>query len=313
MPHFRVLAGLIALALAVGCKAQPAQTAPNQDVNRRIEVLVRAKFDVPPDYNMSVGERHPSQIAGYDAITITFIRGSKTVPFEFLLSKDGKTLARLDTFDLNKDPAFNIDVEGRPIRGNPQAKVTIISFDDLECPYCGRMHQTLFPGTLEHYKDKVRIIYKDDPLVELHPWAMHAAVDANCLAVQNGSAYWAYVDYVHAHGQDVSGPDRNLAKSAATLDRIAHEQGALAKLDTARLDACLAKQDDAYVHASAQEAQTLGIDGTPALFVNGERINGAIPEEQLWLVIDRALRSVGEVPPALPVDAPAAPSKGSGK
>jgi predicted DsbA family dithiol-disulfide isomerase len=62
------------------------------------------------------------------------------------------------------------------------------------------------------------------------------------------------------------------------------------------------------VLASAKEAEVLGIEGTPALFVDGERINGAVPEEQVWLVIDRALRAAGVEPPA----APAQPA-GTGK
>jgi protein-disulfide isomerase len=310
LSQFRLYAGLMALVLAAGCKAQPSPNTLSPDVNRRVEVLVRGQFNVPADYGINIGERRASQISGYDSITITFTKGPKSVPFEFLLSKDGKTLARLDTYDLNKSPIFNIDTTGRPVRGNPNAKVTIISFDDLECPYCSRMHEALFPSTLDRYKDKIRFIYKDDPLVEIHPWAMHAAVDANCLADQNGDAYWAYVDYVHGHGQDVSGTDRNLAKSAAALDRIAREQATLAKLDLTKLDACIAKQDEARIQASADEAQALGIDGTPALFVNGERISGAVPEQQVWLVIDRALRSVGEVPPTT---APAAPAQGTGK
>ena len=93
----------------------------------------------------------------------------------------------METFDLAKNPVFNIDIAGRPIRGNPDAKVTVINFDDLECPYCARMHSSLFPPTMDRYKDKVRFIYKDDPLTDLHPWAMHAAVDANCLAEHSAS------------------------------------------------------------------------------------------------------------------------------
>jgi protein-disulfide isomerase len=297
--HF--LVGLLALSLAVGCKAQI--TAPAQDdaaMNRRIEVMVRSQFNVPQDYNVTIGARKPSKISGYDTLPITLSRGSKSTPVEFLISTDGKTLARLETFNLAKDPASNIDVEGRPIRGNPNAKVTVVNFDDLECPYCARMHTSLFPATLDRYRDKVRFIYKDDPLVELHPWAMRAAVNANCLAAQKGDAYWTYVDYIHSHGQEVSGEDRNVTKSFAALDRIARQESTLAKLDETKLDACIAKQDETQVRASAKEAEALGIDGTPALFIDGERINGAVPEQQVWLVIDRALRAQGEEPPATP-------------
>jgi protein-disulfide isomerase len=248
-------------------------------------------------------------VNGYNTLPITLSRGAKSTVVNFLVSKDGETLARLETFDLANDPVFTIDVAGRPIRGNPNAKVTVINFDDLECPYCARMHQSLFPDTMNRYKDKVRFIYKDDPLVSLHPWAMHASVDANCLAAQSGDVYWTYVDYLHAHGQEVSGEDRNPAKSFAALDRIAKQEATLAQLDAGKLSACIAKQDETQVRASAAEADALKIDGTPAVFVNGERIDGAIPEEQVWAVIDRALRAAGIEPPPPPDPAPAAPSK----
>jgi protein-disulfide isomerase len=170
------------------------------------------------------------------------------------------------------------------------------------------MHRTLFPATLEHYKDKVRFIYKDYPLPpDMHPWAMRAAVDANCLAAQSTDVYWAYVDYIHSHGQEVSGEDRNLAKSYDALNRIARQQATLGKLDAARLDACLARQDESQVRASMKEAESLRIDGVPALFVDGERINGVISQAQLWMVIDRDLRAAGVEPPV--AAAPAAPAK----
>ena len=90
----------------------------------------------------------------------------------------------METFDLLRSRNFSIDLTGRPIRGNPAGQGDGFSFDDLECPYCSRMHQALFPATLNRYKDKVRFVYKDNPLMEIHPWALRAAVDANCLAAQ---------------------------------------------------------------------------------------------------------------------------------
>lgn len=265
--------------------------------------MVRSQFGVPPDYTVVLGARKPSQIPAYDALPVTLSRGSKSQIVDFLVSADGKTLARLETFDLAKDPVFSIDVSSRPIRGNPAARVTVINFDDLECPYCARMHQSLFPSTMERYKDKVRFIYKDNPLTEIHPWAMHASVDANCLAAQSSDVYWSYVDYLHTHGDEISGEDRNPAKSFAALDRVARQEATLAKLDSGKLDACLAKQDETQVRASEKEAETLKIEGAPAVFVDGERIDGALPEELVWQVIDRALRAQGIEPP--PASTPA--------
>ena len=190
MSRFQFFAGLLALGLAVGCKAQPspaAQGSLDAAQNRRIEVLVRARYNVSPEAKVLIGARKPSEIPGFETLPVTLMLGSQTENIDFLISTDGKTLGRLEKYGLADDPSFSIDVAGRPIRGNPAAKVTVVSFDDLECPYCAKMHETLFPATLDHYKDQVRFIYKDNPLEEIHPWAVHAAVDANCMAAQNSA------------------------------------------------------------------------------------------------------------------------------
>ena len=156
--------------MAVGCKAQPAPPQPTAQgsqelsLNRRIEILVRSQYNMPPDIAVTLGTRKPGQIPGYDELPVTLSHGVKSQVIDFLISTDNKTLARMEKFDLFNDPVFTIDVAGRPIRGNPEAKVTVISFDDLECPYCTAMHQTLFPATQEHYKGLVRFIYLDNPL-----------------------------------------------------------------------------------------------------------------------------------------------------
>jgi protein-disulfide isomerase len=281
--HF--LAILLAVGMAVGCKAQ---TAADVAPNRHIEVLVRSQLNVPTDVAVTIGTRKPSQFTGFDTLPITLSRRGSQHQIDMLISTDGKTLARLEKFDLVNDPIFSINVAGRPIRGNPEAKVTVINFDDLECGYCARLHEELFPATLERYKGKVRFIYKDFPLSSIHPWAMRASVDANCLAAQNSDVYWTFVDYLHSHGQEINGENRDTAKSFATLG----------KLDAAKLDACLAKQDEGPVNASLQDGLALGIESTPNVFVNGERFDGALPREQVWMVIDRALQAAGVELPA---------------
>lgn len=295
------VACLLAVCVAAGCKAQSNLQGPLDSATaRRVEVMVRSQFNVPSDYGVTAGARASSQIPGYDKLPVTISHDGKSQVVDFLLSTDNTKLARLETFDLVKDPAFDIDIAGRPIRGNPDAKVTIINFDDLECPYCARMHEELFPSTFERYKNQVRFIYKDFPLTDLHPWAMHAAVDADCLAAQDGTVYWKYVDYMHTHGDEITGEKLDLKRSFAELDRVARDEGTVGKLDGAKLDACIARQDESEVKASLKEADVLGLQGAPALFVNGERIDGAVPEDQVWAVIDRALRAEGETPPPPP-------------
>jgi protein-disulfide isomerase len=289
------------LLLVAGCKAQDSPLNPK--VDRRIEILVRSQLNVPQDWRVDVGPRSKSDIAGYDAVPITFTSSTdptKKQTLNFLISRDGNTLARLSKWDISKDPSEMLSTDSRPVRGNPQAKVTIINFDDLECPYCARMHAQLFPDTINRYKDQIKVVYKDYPLIEIHPWALRAAIDANCIAVQNPTAYWNYVDYLHAHGDDITGPDRDPVKSAAALDKLARDEGQRSKLDTEKLNACLTKQDDSVVRSSLKEGDALGVDGTPTLFINGERLSGALPEAQVWLSIDRALKAEGITPPPEP-------------
>jgi protein-disulfide isomerase len=311
--QLRSAAALLIVALTIGCKAQTPAAAPGSALDRRIEVMVRSQYQLPPDVTITFGQRTASEFTGYKNLPVVISRVGRSQQVTFLISDDNTKLIHLDTMDLTKNPADAIPVDGRPVRGSQNAVITVINFDDLECPYCARMHQELFPETMQRYGDKVRFIYKDDPLTEIHPWAMRAAVNANCIAAQNHGTYWAYVDYLHSHGDEITGPDRDVKKSYDALDRIAKQQATVARLDEARLEACINQQDQSAVKASQKEAEGLNIEGTPALFVDGERIGGAVPKEQLWAVIDRALLSRGIQPPANPGAAPAAPPAGQNK
>ncbi len=293
---------------ALGCHAQaplsPVSSSTTGAVNispdlaRRIEIMIRSHSEIPVEYVMAITDRKKSELPGYDTITVVFsTKGNTSRPINFLLSDDAKTLARWDKFDLSKDPREKVLAGNRPARGGPaSAPVTIVGYDDLQCPFCAKMHEQLFPALLERYKNQVRIVYRDFPLGQ-HPWAIHAAVDANCLAAENPAAYWKYVDRVHQQAGDIGGADRNLAKAQTELDKIATEEGAKAKVNAPKLEACVKKQDDTAVRASVKEGETLGIDATPALFVNGEKVEGAIPVEYLYRVIDQAIVAAGQTPP----------------
>ncbi len=276
--------------------------------------MIREELNVPPQYEIAVGPREKSDVNGFDTIAVTFSLPSqpqKKQMVEFLLSKDSNTLARLSKWDIGTNPVSLLPIEGRPVRGNPEAKVTIVNFDDLECPFCAAMNAEFFPATLDRYKGLVKFVYLDYPLVEIHPWAMHAAVNANCLAAQNATAYWNYIDYLHTHGQDVSGPDRDVAKSTAMLDKLASQEGVREQLDATKLDACVAKQDDSRITAEMHAADKAGVSATPTFFVSGERWAGQLEEHQLWIMIDRALTEQGITPPApeAPAQLTSTPSK----
>ena len=287
---------LVLLLVCLGCSAQSAPP----EVARRIEQQVRSFYTIPSSVKIVLSDLKPSEFPNYDALTITFDGGEKKQHYEFLLSKDGKTLLRMTKLDLSKDPFAEImkkiDVSNRPTRGNSNTKVVAVNYDDFECPFCSRMHQTLFPQLLKEYGDRVTFVYKDFPLAEIHPWATHAAVNANCLAAQNKDAYWDFADYMHANQAEVNAEKSHDAQFA-TLNRIAIAQGQKYGLDGAKLQACLKAQQDDAVKASVHEGEGLGVEATPTMFVNGEKVDGALPIGELRAVLDRALVQAGVAAP----------------
>lgn len=283
---------LFFLLICLGCSAQ---LAPN-DLSQRIERQLRVTYSVPATVKVIISALHPSEFPNYDSFTVTFDGDGRKKTYDFLVSKDQKTLIRMTKMDLSKDPyqevMNKIDLKGRPVRGNPNAKVTVVSYDDFECPFCSQVHRTLFPDLLKEYGDRVAFIYKDFPLSEIHPWAVHAAVDANCLGAQNSDAYWDFADYIHSNQQVVSQEKGRDAQFAA-LDKTTLAEAEKFKLDSAKLQVCVKDQKDEAVKASVKEGDSLGVTGTPTLFVNGEMIDGARPIADLRATFDRALTQAG--------------------
>jgi len=323
------------LLAALGCHAQtpavPAGTPLSPEQARRVEVLVRQRAELPPGSVVAVGSRTPSELAGYDTVEVTITNEGRTShPIKFLLSKDGKTLAQFTKFDISANPRDLISAEGRPSRGGPaSAAVLIVGFDDLECPYCARLHASIFPAITERYGDKVHIVYKDYPLESIHPWAMHAAVDVNCVADQSPTGYWTLVDQIHAHASDISataqngtGPTPNDQDMKKALDRVygmldtmTLKQGEADHIDLSKLNVCMKLQDTKAINASVKLAESFNLQSTPVLFINGAKIDGAVPIELIFDEIDMALVAEGQKPPppymapapaAAPTPAPAA-------
>ena len=300
---------LLLLVICVGCVAQSA----SPDLARKIERQVRSYYKIPPEVKLAVGAPSPSSdFPNYESVIVTVDNGEKKQDLTFLVSKDRSSMMRLTKFDLSKDPLAEtmskINVSGRPTRGAKASKVVVVNFDDLECPFCSRMHQTLFPEILKEYGDRITFIYKDYPLVDIHPWATHAAVDANCLAAQNGDAYWDFADYIHANQHEVSNEKTPGARLEA-LDKLTLLQGQKHNLDVVKLQSCIKAQDESAVKASMKEAEGIGVEATPTLFINGEKIDGAVPISQLRAALDRALKDANLPVPDHAAAAPAPASK----
>ena len=309
---------VFALPLApLGCHGQGVSAAASPgspsglspELVRRIEVLIRSRSSVPPNYAITVGRETKSDVPGFRQVSISFTAdGKESKPVNFLVSDDGKTLAQFSRYDISQDPKALIGDAGRPARGGPaSAPVTIVGFDDLECPFCAKLHAQIFPALLARYGDQVHFVYKDFPL-PMHPWAMRAAIDVNCLGAQSVTGYWNVIDHIHEHAGELGGAEKSLAVAEKALDTIVRDEGTQQKVDATKLNACIVKQDDAAIQASIKEGDGLGLSSTPVLYVNGEKFEGAYPNADLFRMIDQALLAQGKTPPPPPAPVAATPA-----
>lgn len=161
-----------------------------------------------------------------------------------------------------------------PVKGNPEAKVTIVEFSDFQCPYCGRVEPTL-KRILETYKDQVKLVYKNYPLSS-HENAEPAALAALCAKEQG--KFWEYHDLLFENQESLKAAD--LKKYAADLG-----------LDTNTFNSCFdGKKYKNQVQADLSEGNRVGVRGTPAFFINGRLLSGAQPFENFKMIIDEELK-----------------------
>jgi len=171
-------------------------------------------------------------------------------------------------------PRFEVSVrDGEPARGPADAPVTIVGYSDFECPYCARGHKTMHE-LRERYGNKLRLVFRNFPL-SFHASARKAAEAALCAHAQG--KFWEMHDKLFA------------SNDALAVEQLKGYAGDLG-LDRASFDDCLdggAKGSE--VEEQIAVAEKLGIKGTPAFFVNGIAMMGAMPLEEFVQVIDAEL------------------------
>lgn len=192
---------------------------------------------------------------------------------EFLASLKKK----YDVKILLEPPREKVEVADAPTRGPANAPVTIVEFSDFECPFCGRITPTL-KQVEDTYGSKVRVAFRQFPL-SIHPHAQKAA-EASLCAKEQGK-FWEMHDAMF-------GDQRNLG-----VDALKEKAGKIG-LDADKFAKCLDSGEVAdMVAADMQAGQEAGVTGTPALFINGRLVSGAVPYDQIAQVIDDELSRNG--------------------
>lgn len=168
-----------------------------------------------------------------------------------------------------------------PLKGNPEAKITIIQISDFQCPFCAKVEKTI-DDIMRDYKGKVKLYWVNYPL-PFHPLAKRAAIAA--MAAGEQGKFWA----MHKMLMDVQGDWAY--ESLAEVDKKFIEYAAAAKFDVERFKKELAnpKYEDA-VDAEKKKAAEMGISGTPTFLINGVKLSGAQPYEEFKKIIEQELK-----------------------
>jgi len=159
-------------------------------------------------------------------------------------------------------------------QGRVDAPVTIVEFSDFQCPFCLQLMPTL-KRIRETYGDRVRLVWKDFPLTNIHPQAFQAAEAGNCAREQG--KFWEYHDRLFANQQ-------------ALMPEQLKQHAADAGLDAAQFNQCLdTEKYGGRVQEHVGVGAELGVNSTPAVFINGRQVTGAQPYETFTAVIDEEL------------------------
>ena len=169
-------------------------------------------------------------------------------------------------------PHAEISLKDTPVRGRPDAAVTLLEYADFECPYCQQI-QPVVDKLMAEYKERVAFGYKDAPL-PMHARAQKAAEAAHCAGTQG--KYWEYHSLL-------------MSKKQLDLPQL-KEQARQLQLDGGVFDKCLDSGEQSnLVRAQLSEAAGLGVQGTPTFFINGRVISGVVSYEALRGVVEEEL------------------------
>jgi len=186
---------------------------------------------------------------------------------------------------------IKISLDDDPVKGDPDAPITIVEFSDFQCPFCGRWYTNTLSEVVENYIDtgKANLVYRDMPLTSIHPNAFSAHVAAECADEQN--KFWDYHNMLFEKQTEWS------RLSSDDLSAKLTEYATTVGLNTPNFESCLSSEEiKDEVRADEQDARTYGVTGTPTFFIGNEKdgfvkLSGAQPFTSFQNAIDKQLDS----------------------
>jgi protein-disulfide isomerase len=273
------LTAIVALSFMVpGTRAQSSQAAPAASaaarelpIQKTVEAYLRNLYAFGADTTVIASAPKDIGVEGLQEVDVEVKMGENQQTGKVYVTRDGKYMFRGELSDLSKDPIAEnraqLQIKDSPSLGPANSPVTLVEFSDFECPVCRSLHDAL-RGLLPNYP-QLRVVFKDFPLEQIHPWARTAALAGRCAYQQDPKAFWKMYDLIY-DGQELISAENAWAK----MTDFAAQSG----LNTDTFKACLASREaGAAVDASRANGIQLEVASTPTMFVNGRRIVGADP------------------------------------
>jgi protein-disulfide isomerase len=248
---------------------------------------VRERFSVPQSTKLTVEPFQDSEFRDFYKTKILVDNGKQKSTQKAFVTKDGRYLIFGNIYTLGGDPRQEVErqinLTNQSGVGPASAPVTIVEYADLECPTCARMHQFLAHDLIPKYGNKVRVVFKEFPLYQIHPWALTGAIADQCAYEIDPSLYYKYRSMIF---------DNQNSINATNVRSMLLDYGQTVGLDRLKLATCIdSKASLPRVEASLREGQALGVSETPSLFVNGKLVVGAPPPAEFYKIVDDALKS----------------------
>jgi protein-disulfide isomerase len=237
--------------------------------------------------DVEVGAATPGPLHGLWSRPLRQANQPPDSPAKSVLITDAPAKAILGTeLDLTKDPWGRVNLDklhlgDRATLGPDDAPVTIIEFGDLECPFCARAFHEIEAVVNTTHKGQVRLIFKHFPL-NIHPWAMQAAIASECVRRQNPKAFWPFVSDVY-RDQGAINPQNLRDHVTAYVRQLG--------LDQQVLNACImAPGAEAQVVQDRDDGNAIGINSTPTFLVNAIELVGLPSDKTFEYVVGSELK-----------------------
>jgi protein-disulfide isomerase len=231
---------------------------------------------------------HPSEIAGLAEVSIMMTGPQGSSPTHLLVSSDGKYAISGDVFPFGAKPFDDARAKlekglNGPAKGPAKAAVTIVEFSDMQCPHCQKAAPAI--EQLLAQEPEAHFIFQNFPL-PAHDWAEKAAGYVDCVGRGSNDAVWKFIQKTFDEQTNITASNVD-----EKLKAIATASGA----NGDEIATCAVKTDTkARIEASVALGKSVGVTGTPTLFINGRNVPGGAPVELLKKIVDFQISQEGK-------------------